>query len=308
MAGRMPMLPALRAFEAVCRTGSVRRAAAELFVTPAAISQQVKAMEADLGTQLVRRRGNGLELTEAAQAGSDSLTAGFRLIAQAVQQMRDHVAVPQIRLSVDPVMAAHWLIPRLPRYRALPGSVDLLIEASRTLADFTRDQADAAIRFGTGPFPGLDAHRLFEESLFPVCSPKFLRGKHALRQPADLRHYTLLHADWSSRRGIWPDWPMWLAAAHVDENTVDGKSGPRFNDSMLVLEAAMSEQGVALVHGAAARGLIASKRLVAPFAQSVKSDFSYYFVCPERTARRGDIALLRDWLLAEAATDVPESL
>lgn len=306
MAGRMPMLPALRAFEAVARTGSVRRAAAELFVTPAAISQQVKAMEADLGIQLIRRRGNGLELTEAAQAGSDSLTAGFRLIAQAVQHMRDHVTVPQIRLSVDPVMATHWLIPRLPRYRALPGSVDLLIEASRTLADFTRDQVDAAIRFGTGPFPGLEAHRLFGESLFPVCSPKFLRGKHALKQPADLRHYTLLHSDWSSRRGIWPDWPMWLAAAHVDG--VDGKSGPRFNDSILVLEAAIRGQGVALINGAAARGLIATKRLVAPFAQSVKSDFSYYVVCPERATRRPEIAVLRDWLLAEAVADVPEDL
>ncbi|WP_303979147.1 LysR family transcriptional regulator [Dongia mobilis] len=115
MAERMPMLPALRAFEAVARLGSVRAAASELHVTPAAVSQQVKAMEADLGVQLIRRRGNALELTEAARAGSDTLSAGFRLLVEAVRQFRDHRMSPQIRLSVDPTLAASWLIARLPR-------------------------------------------------------------------------------------------------------------------------------------------------------------------------------------------------
>lgn len=301
MADRMPMLPALRAFEAVARLGSVRGAAAELRVTPAAISQQVKAMEADLGLQLIRRRGNSLELTAAARAGSDTLTAGFRLLAEAVRQFRDHTANPQIRLSVDPTLAASWLITRLPRYRALPGSVDLLLDANRHYADFTRDQVDAAIRFGIGNFPGLDAHFLLAEELFPVCSPKLLRGKHPLKNPADLKHHTLLHNDWSSRLGNWPNWQDWLHAAGADD--VDTRSGLHFNDGLVVIEAALGGQGVFLGNTTAVQDLIASKQLVAPFACRVKSDLGYYFVCPERLAGRRDIIILRDWLLAEAAAD-----
>lgn len=301
MAERMPMLPALRAFEAVARLGSVRAAAAELRVTPAAVSQQVKAMEADLGLQLIRRRGNSLELTEAARAGSDTLTAGFRLLSEAVRQFRDHKASPQIRLSVDPTLAASWLIARLPRYRALPGSVDLLLDANRFYADFTRDQIDAAIRFGIGKFPGLDAHFLLAEELFPVCSPKLLRGPHPLKQPGDLRYHTLLHNDWSSRLGNWPNWQDWLNEAGAKD--VDGRGGLHFNDGLVVIEAALSGQGIMLGNTTAVADLIAAKKLVAPFPTRIKSDLGYYFVCPEHLARRRDIGVLRDWLLAEAAQE-----
>jgi|JI10StandDraft_1071094.scaffolds.fasta_scaffold69364_4 LysR family glycine cleavage system transcriptional activator len=301
MAERMPMLPALRAFEAVARLGSVRAAAAELHVTPAAVSQQVKAMEADLGLQLIRRRGNALELTEAARAGSDTLSAGFRLLSEAVRQFRDHQASPQIRLSVDPTLAASWLIARLPRYRALPGSVDLLLDANRSYADFARDQIDAAIRFGIGKFPGLDAHFLLAEELFPVCSPKLLRGPHPLKVPADLRHHTLLHNDWSSRQGNWPTWQDWLS--HAGVKGVDAKSGLHFNDGLVVIEAALGGQGVYLANTTAVQDLILARKLVAPFAARVKSDLGYYFVCPAHAARRREIVILRDWLLAEAAAD-----
>jgi LysR family glycine cleavage system transcriptional activator len=301
MAERMPMLPALRAFEAVARLGSVRAAAAELHVTPAAVSQQVKALEADLGRPLIRRRGNALELTEPGAAGSDTLQAAFRLMAEAVKQMREHQAQPQIRLSVDPTLAASWLIGRLPRYRALPGSVDLLLDANRRYADFTRDQVDAAIRFGIGRFPGLDSHFLLAEELFPVCSPKLLRGDHPLKKPDDLRHHTLLHNDWSSRIGSWPNWQDWLSAAGA--KTVDAKTGLHFNDSLVVLEAALSGQGVLLGNITAVQDLIAAKKLVAPFPLRLKSDLGYYFVCPEHAARRREIIVLRDWLKGEAAAD-----
>ena len=305
MAERLPMLPALRAFEAVARLGSVRAAAAELHVTPAAVSQQVKALEADLGFQLVRRRGNQLELTEAARAGSDTLTAGFRLMAQSVRAMREHQGRPQIRLSVDPTLAASWLIGRLPRYRALAGSVDLLLDANRRYADFARDGVDAALRFGIGRFPGLDAQFLLSEELFPVCSPQLLEGPHPLKEPADLRHHPLLHNDWSTRLGHWPDWQDWLGAAGV--TGIDAKSGLHFNDSLVVLEAALGGQGVFLGNTTAVQDLIIAGKLVEPFKLRLKSDLGYYFVCPEQAARRREIVVLRDWLLGEAAADRKEA-
>ncbi|WP_374379819.1 transcriptional regulator GcvA [Dongia sp.] len=305
MADRLPMLPSLRAFESVARLGSVRAAAAELHVTPAAVSQQVKALEAELGLQLVRRRGNQLELTEAARAGSETLTAGFRLLAQSVRAMREHQARPQIRLSVDPTLAASWLIGRLPRYRALAGHVDLLLDANRRYADFARDGVDAAIRFGIGRFPGLDAHFLLAEELFPVCSPQLLDGPHALRSPADLRHHTLLHNDWSTRVGRWPDWQDWLDAAGV--TGIEPKSGLHFNDSLVVLEAAIGGQGVFLGNTTAVQDLIAAGKLVEPFDLRLKSDLGYYFVCTEQAAHRRDIIALRDWLLTEAKADRKEA-
>jgi LysR family transcriptional regulator, glycine cleavage system transcriptional activator len=301
MAERMPMLPALRAFEAVARLGSVRAAAAELHVTPAAVSQQVKALEADLGRPLIRRRGNALELTEVGDAGSDTLQAGFRLLAEAVRQMREHEARPQLRLSVDPTLAASWLIGRLPRYRALSGSVDILLDANRRYADFARDQVDAAIRFGIGKFPGLEAHFMLAEELFPVCSPMLLRGAHPLKRPSDLKHHTLLHNDWSTRIGKWPNWQDWLDAAGAAD--VDAKSGLHFNDGLVVLEAAQAGQGIFLGNTTAVQDLIMAKKLVAPFPQRVKSDLGYYFVYPAHLARRRDIIVLRDWLLDEAARD-----
>jgi LysR family glycine cleavage system transcriptional activator len=195
-------------------------------------------------------------------------------------------------------LAASWLIARLPRYRALAGSVNLLLDTNRSYADFARDQVDAAIRFGVGKFAGLAAHFLLGEELFPVCSPKLLRGARALKTPADLKHHTLLHLDWSARQGVWPDWQMWLDAAGVTD--VDAKGGVHINDGLIILEAALDGQGVALGSTTAVSDLIAAKRLVAPFACRVKSDLGYYFVCPEGSARRREIVVLRDWLLAEA--------
>ncbi len=306
LAERLPMLPALRAFEAVARLGSVRAAAAEHHVTPAAVSQQVKALEADLGRPLIRRRGNALELTDVGvrrqRHPAGRLQAGRIRAADARSMKR----IRRSCLSVDPTLAASWLIGRLPRYRALPGHVDLLLDANRRYADFNRDQVDAAICFGVGRFPGLDAHFLLEEELFPVCSPDLLRGTHPLKTPADLRHHTLLHNDWSSRVGSWPNWQDWSPPPpRIDSGAkaVDPKSGLHFNDGLVVLEAALGGQGVFLGNTTAVQDLVAAKKLVAPFALRLKSDLGYYFVCPEHAARRREIIVLRDWLKAEAAAD-----
>ncbi len=142
---------------------------------------------------------------------------------------------------------------------------------------------------------------MLAEELFPVCSPKLLRGPHPLKVPGDLRHHTLLHNDWSSREGNWPTWQDWLSQAGAKD--VDAKGGLHFNDGLVVLEAALGGQGVYLANTTAVQDLITAKKLVAPFAVRVKSDLGYYFVCPAHAARRREILILRDWLLAEAAAD-----
>ncbi len=305
MADRMPMLPALRAFEAVARLGSVRAAAAELHVTPAAVSRQVKAMEADLGLQLIRRRGNNLELTAAAQAGSDTLSAGFRLLAEAVRQFRDHRARPQIRLSVDPTLAAE-----LAHYRAaaLPGAGGQRRPAARcqsSLCRFRPRPGRCGDPFGIGTFPGLEAHFLLAEELFPVCSPKLLRSPHALKQPSDLRHHTLLHNEWSSRQAIGrigrTGWTR-----RMDRDLTLARSMPRAacisTMAWWCWKLPSAGRGVYLGNTTAVPGSIAARKLVAPFGPASKAILAIIsFV--RTSARRRDIVMLRDWLLAEAARD-----
>ena len=132
---RMPPLGTLRAFEAVARLGSIQLAALELHVTPGAISQQVKSLEADLGVKLLRRHGNMIALTAQGLRGRDHLAAGLRLLQQGVERMRLRSQPRRIRLTVEPAFASNWLIKRLPDYRALPGAMDVLLDPSKALVD-----------------------------------------------------------------------------------------------------------------------------------------------------------------------------
>src|SRR5215475_3798851 len=127
MARPIAALPALRAFESVARLRSMQLAALELHVTPGAVSQQVKALEADLRVQLVRRRGNFIEITEQGLRGRDQLSAGLRMLQQGVERMRTRSRPRRLRLTVEPALASNWLIKRLPHYRALPGALDVLL-------------------------------------------------------------------------------------------------------------------------------------------------------------------------------------
>jgi LysR family glycine cleavage system transcriptional activator len=299
MAERLPSLNALRAFEAVARHLSLTRAAAELHVTPAAVSHQIKALEQDLGVSLLRRVKREFLLTDAAKAGLPDLREGFDRIAQSARKMREDDAAGLLTVSLTPSFAANWLVPRIDRFKETEPDIDLRLDTSTGLADFVRGNVDVAIRYGTGDYPGLRVVPLFEEQIFPVCSPELLEGPHPLREPADLKLHTLLHLDWTPQKGEWPDWRMWLLAAGV--RGVDVTRGPRFSDFSLALNAAVRGQGVALGSSALVADDLAAGRLAWPFQLCVPTTFACYFVCPEDSAERPKVAAFRDWLLAEAA-------
>ncbi|HEX9448295.1 MAG TPA: LysR substrate-binding domain-containing protein [Dongiaceae bacterium] len=305
MARPVAALPALRAFEAVARLGSVRAAAEELFVTPGAVSQQVKALEAELGVTLIRRTGTGIALTQIGQAATGDLTAAFRLLAQATAKMRKGKRGLAIRLRLDdPAIAANWLIARLQHYRALPNSVDIVLETATAWRDWDEDDDsyDMAIRFALGDFPGLISHRLFSDEVLPVCSPRLLRTT-PLSEPGDLARCTLLHLDWSSAHNLpWPDWPAWLRAAGVSD--VDASRGPRFNDYTLCLQSAVAGQGVALGTKAVVADHLAAGTLVAPFAKSIVTPFAYYLVYAPSIRDRPETKGFIDWILDEARQTV----
>ena len=299
MAGRLPSLNALRAFEAVARHRSISRAAVELNVTPAAVSQQVKALEADLGTALLRRVRREIHLTDAAQAGLADLRAGFDRLSRAARRMRGDGERQLLTVRVEPTLAATWLVSRLEGFRRIRPTIDLRLDASLELPDFARDGVDLAIHYGDGAYPGLEAIRLFSDEVFPVCSPELLVGPQPLAEPADLRHHTLLHLEWNLRYGAWPDWAMWLRAAGVED--VDPGRGPRFSEQSMSLQAAQEGQGVALGSTALVADDTARGRLMQPFALHLTTSLAVYLVYPMDMAAEPKLAAFRDWLTAEAA-------
>ena len=295
---RLPPLNALRAFEAAGRHLSFSKAAAELNVTPAAISQQVRALEDHLGMPLFRRLNRALLLTDAGQLGLPAVSEGFERLADAVDAIKGSEDSNALAVSVSPSVAAKWLMPRLDRFYREHPEVDLRIDATSTVADFGADGIDVAIRYGPGEYPGMRVDILMAEEVFPVCSPALLEGDAPLREVSDLARFPLLHLAWVSQDESWPDWRMWLAAAGYPE--IDTTRGPRFVQFGMAVEAAIKGMGVALGSTAVVADDLASGRLVKPFDLTLAPPFKYYLVCPERTADRPIIAAFRDWILREA--------
>lgn len=293
---RLPPLNALRAFEAAARCLSFSKAAEDLSVTPAAVSHQIKALEEWLGVALFKRLNRAVMLTDEGQAYVLGVREGLNTIRISTEKLLKQDSTGSLTVSTLPSFAVRWLLPRLSRFRVEHPDIDVRLSATDFLTDFERDDVDLVIRYGSGEYPGLYTEKLLtEDSLFPVCSPELLKGNFPLRTPADLKHHTLLHDD------LRVDWETWLAAAGV--KGIDPKKGPSFNDSSMVLTAAMEGQGVSLGRSTLAAADLAAGRLVKPFDVELKAGHAYYIVCPEESAERPRILTFRKWLLKEAASD-----
>lgn len=300
---RLPPLNAVRAFEAAARHLSFTRAAAELHVTPAAVSQQVKVLEDWCGAPLFRRLTRALALTEKGRAALPLLTEGFDRLAEGIERMRADLKSGLLTVSVPPSFGARWLLPRLGRFRAAHPAFDVRIDATDELANFVTDGVDVAVRYGVGDYPGLAVECLMAEVAFPVCSPALVAGDPPLRNPADLCHHTLLHVQWKMEDEAAPSWRMWLLAAGVEG--VDPERGPRFTVENMAVQAAIEGQGVALAGGTLVADDIRAGRLVRPFPPSEReaTAFSYYLVHPPRHARNPKVQAFCAWMKRETALE-----
>jgi len=296
---RLPPLNALRAFEAAARHLSFTRAAEELSVTQAAVSHQIKTLEERLGVRLFQRRNRALLLTAEGQLYYPDVQRAFALLGEATAKLTAADNRGVLTLSTLPSFAARWLVPRLGGFIDRHPEIDLRLATTQRLVDFARDQVDAAIRYGSGRYPGLSVTLLLTEEIFPVCSPALL-ARIPLACPQDLRKHKLLHD-----HGV-DEWDRWLEAARVPG--IDSAHGYWYRDSSLLLQAAVAGQGVALGRSVLAADDLAAGRLVRPFSLALPSTNAYYFVCPEGSAQRGKIAAFSDWVLAEAAAPAAESM
>ncbi|HTY04599.1 MAG TPA: transcriptional regulator GcvA [Rhodocyclaceae bacterium] len=310
MAYSLPPLKSLRAFESAGRHLSFRKAAAELHVTPAAVSHQIKLLEDHLGVQLFRRVTRAVELTEVGRTLLPRLNEAFEHVAQAVNSVRRYQDTGILSVCVPPMFGAKWLTPRIHEFVEAFPHVDIRVSTSMRLVDQRRpgpaiavaeceaDEPDVTIRFGTGHYAGCQVDKLFEVSFTPLCSPQMLAGAHPLKKPADLSHHLLLHDDLNRVSAGWATWEQWLQAAHAD--AVDASHGPHFSLPQLCIEAAIDGSGVLLGAREVLAQDVAAGRLVAPFDVVIEPGAAYYIVSCARDANHPKIAAFRRWLLRAA--------
>jgi LysR family glycine cleavage system transcriptional activator len=282
----------LRAFEAVARLLSFRKAAEELCVTKSAVSHQVQALEDFLGVRLLSRGGREISLTKSGQAFLPEVQTALDRLAAAVTRLRPRASDRPLTISLLPTFAVRWLIPRLADFHRRHPEIDVRLDTSLEAVDFARTDVDVAVRYGRGDWPGLHRDRLLAESLLPVCSPSLLEGPVPLKRPQDLMRHTLLHNSSHPE-----EWRLWLTAAGV--TGVDLDRGPSFAYSELLLRAAAEGLGVALARRHLIEADLAAGTLVAPFEFAYQRGCRYWLVCPPEALRDPRVAAFREWLLGQ---------
>ncbi len=298
---RLPPLNSMRAFEAAARWLSFAKAASELHVTPAAVSQQIKQLEDYLGVVLFQRMTRAVKLTEEARAVLPLISEGFDKLAEAIERLAQEQEKGFLTISTAPTFAAKWLLQRLPDFSEKYPDIDVRLDASLVPRDFDGDGIDISIRLSQGSYPGLHVTRVFGEEFIPVCSPGLLTGVKPLQTPGDLKNHRLLHVDWGDLSSSLPKWRLWVKAAGIEGVNLD--HGPHFTVESMAIEAAINGNGVALVSHHAVEEDLKAGRLVKPFDLALPADFSYWLVCPHEFLRRAKVKAFSDWLLQEAAKD-----
>jgi LysR family glycine cleavage system transcriptional activator len=290
-ARRLPSLNGLKAFEAAARHGSFASAAAEMNVSPAAVSRLVHLLEDRLRIVLFERSANRLALTAAGRVYQTGLTPLFDAIANLTAQVTSGASARVLTVGVGPTFATRWLIPRLSQFQALAPEIEVRFTTGGVAAPF-RDDWTCGIKLGDGRWPGLVSEHLFRADLSPVCSP---RMGDELREARDLANATLLrvaHAD--------EDWRLWLDAAGVSRLT---PHGPVFDYYGHALQAAADGVGIAMGIRPYIDDDLKAGRLVTPFSLTVPKGQQWYLIYREIRRDQPDFLTFRNWIIAATADD-----
>jgi LysR family glycine cleavage system transcriptional activator len=287
----LPPLIAVRAFEAAARYGSFVRAADELNITPAAVSQQVRYLEERLAVRLFTRHARGVQLTRVGSDYATMLTMALDQIAAATVRAQTADEVGTLTISTTPSFAAKWLMPRLIRFQNRHPELDVRLSTSNALTDFKLGDIDLSVRYGKGRWPGLQSELLLETDRFPVCSPALRDGLQPLRRPKDLGKHTMLHVKTD-------EWAEWLSFAGL--GGMAWKRGPQYSDAGLVTQAAVEGHGVALGQRVLVADDLAAGRLVEPFKLRMPGEAAYYVVTLPGAMDRTKVRAFAEWLRDEA--------
>ncbi|HEV2867145.1 MAG TPA: LysR substrate-binding domain-containing protein [Allosphingosinicella sp.] len=298
---RLPPLSAVRVFESAARHQNFTAAAAELGMTQAAVSYQIRLLEERLGLPLFSRTKGRVALTEAGRRIAPLLTSAFDTLEDAFSGL---VADDQGLLSVSTAQtfAATWLAPRLGAFQVRHADLAVRLSTDNRLVDFSTGEFHAAIRIGRGGWPGLKCHFLLRSHVTPICSAEF-QARHRLERPEQL-----LDVPWLSPSDSW--WWEWLREAGVEAEMVESLPGLVLDNQVMEANAAFSGAGIGMMTPMFWRRELAAGRLVQPFAHLHFPGTSHWLVYPEGRRSQPKIAAFREWLLAElreaAKSEPPE--
>jgi LysR family glycine cleavage system transcriptional activator len=287
----LPPLNPLKCFEATGRLLSVSKAAKELFVTPAAVSRQIKTLERFLGVKLFERIPGGLELTVAGARFLSDVTPLFSALREATNVVmgggfRRHA----LKLRSPATFAVKWLIPRLASFHREHPDIDVQLATSPAPLRFDREDIEAGVQLGDGQWPRTKVQRLVANELVPVTAARNGAASNPLREPADLEGETLLH---SMARP--DDWQLWLQACGAPR--VNGYRGMKYETSLLAYQAAAEGHGVAIAQKAIVERELATGVLIAPFDFVLdRKAHTYYFVWPDDRAESKALTAFKRWL------------
>lgn len=291
----LPSLTSLAAFEACARHMSIKLASAELNVTPGAVSRQIRGLEEEAGTPLFIREKDGMRLTPEGEELYAVLARGFSQASEAFHRIRTGQSQSSVTLACSNAIGSLWLMPRIGAFWRAQPDIALNHLISDDAADYRRAEIDLRIRYGSGAWPDEVAIKLFNDQIFPVCGPGYLK-KHGKVKDADLASLDLLHV-----AGVDPEWTNWEEFFRRAGVSHDPLVGRRFNNFSVLMQATMDDQGVALGWEQLVGGMLKDGRLKKISKLQIKAPGAYYLTWNENRELSESAEVLKIWLI-EAAT------
>ena len=288
---KLPNLAALRAFEAAARHQNFSKAAEEIHLTHGAVSHQVRALEEELNVELFARHGKRLVLNAEGERYAPAIRLCLQNLVEATEQLQKRNQQKRLGVTSLPSFAARWLSPRLGRFIEHYPDLEVSLQSSNQLADFSRDSIDIGIRFGLGNYPGLVSEFLMGDTYYPVVSPRY-HGGQLPQSPAELAASHLLRCEEEP-------WEPWFRAAGLDNE--EPTNGLVYQDASILARAAVDGQGIALGRHAIVQSDIESGQLVRLFDIDIPSPVSYHLVYQEQALQKPQVRAFREWLLNEVA-------
>ena len=295
---KLPPLIELRAFEAAARNMSFKLAAAELGVTPTAISHQIRLLERYCGRPLFARRPRPLTLTDGGARLFPVIQTSLDAVAEVLTVVRNDADRQPLRVTTTNAFASRWLLPRLERWRENHPDVPIDVNGTDAILDLRAGEADLTIRYAPAGPTRLVAEELFKDTYWPNCNPRLLGGAGRVRRPADLRSHTLIHVYWPPSFRNPPTWRRWFAAARSRRDgalALDDVKQVRFSEELPAYEAVIAGQGIGLLSDVLVEAELASGVLVKAFDLKLPG-YSFYLAQTPDHPRQRLIDAFGDWL------------
>lgn len=272
------------------------RAARELDVTQSAVSRQIQLLEEFFGMPMFQRQSRGLTLTPEGQRLHRAVSMGLEHIANVSSDLNRQRNPGELTVATSVAFASYWLMARIAKFRGLHPHVEVRLVAASPIYDLKSEGIDIAVRYGAGEWPGVDATRLFDNEIWPVCAPSYLDRAPALAKAADFLGHTLLHLARYDRN--WVTWSSFLEG--LDINYSPGSRGQTFDNYMVLIQAALRGEGIALCGRRLAEDFIEQGDLVRPVPVAQESDKGFWLLRSRDDQLSERAKLFYNWLLDEA--------